>query len=128
MIAAGLANGFDTADMGLVFIHDSSDEMKFSPALFLMPAFREYARRIAGAPGMLAGIARGISCAIRARTGPSDRPARPIAAHGCLRTPSVERVMARLFSTNGRTNDFRQLCQSFMSSRPSSTPDIRCAS
>ena len=47
MIAAGLANGFDTADMGLVFIHNASNEMKFSPALFLMPAFREYARRIA---------------------------------------------------------------------------------
>ena len=58
MIAAGLANGFDTADMGLVFIHNASNEMKFSPALFLMPAFREYARRIAGAPGMLADIAR----------------------------------------------------------------------
>ena len=58
MIAAGLANGFDTADMGLVFIHNASNEMKFSPALFLMPAFREYARRIAGAPGILASIAR----------------------------------------------------------------------
>jgi NTE family protein len=28
MIAAGLANGFDTADMGLVFIHNASSEMQ----------------------------------------------------------------------------------------------------
>src|SRR5512139_2281911 len=58
MVAAGLANGFDTADMGLVFIHNESSELKFSPSWFLLPAFREYAQRLASVPGMVAGIAR----------------------------------------------------------------------
>ena len=38
MIAAGLANGIDTTDMGVVFIHNASVEYPVRPGLFLRPA------------------------------------------------------------------------------------------
>jgi predicted acylesterase/phospholipase RssA len=109
MIAAGLANGFDTADMGLVFIHNASDEMKFSPALFLMPAFREYARRIAGAPGMLAGIAREYLRDPGKDWAEVIDPLGRLLPTGVCDNRPLERVMARLFALDGRTNDFRKL-------------------
>jgi NTE family protein len=109
MIAAGLANGFDTADMGLVFIHNASNEMKFSPALFLMPAFREYARRIAGAPGMLADIAREYLRDPGKDWAEIIDPLGRLLPTGICDNRPLERVMARLFAWNGRTNDFRKL-------------------
>ena len=54
MIAAGLANGFDTADMGLVFIHNASNEMKFSPALRSIKSLSE------SPPPRLISIARNL--------------------------------------------------------------------
>ncbi len=56
MIAAGLVNGFDTTEMGLIFIHNASPEHPVRPGLFLRPAFREYAERLASIPGLAADI------------------------------------------------------------------------
>jgi NTE family protein len=109
MIAAGLANGFDTADMGLVFIHNASNEMKFSPSLFLMPAFREYARRLAGAPGMLADVARDYLRDPGMDWSEVIDPLGRLLPTGVCDNRPLERVMARLLSGNGRSNDFRRL-------------------
>lgn len=109
MIAAGLANGFDTADMGLVFIHDASSEMRFSPALFLMPAFREYAQRLAAAPGLLAEIAREYLRDPGKDWAEMIDPLGRLLPTGICDNRPLERVMAQLLSTQGRTNDFRQL-------------------
>jgi NTE family protein len=109
MIAAGLANGFDTADMGLVFIHNASSEMQFSPALFLMPAFREYAQRLASAPGLLAEIARDYLRDPGKDWAEMIDPLGRLLPTGVCDNRPLERVMARLLSSQGRTNDFRQL-------------------
>ena len=111
MIAAGLANGFDTADMGLVFIHNASNEMKFSPALFLMPAFREYARRLAGAPGMVADIARDYLRNPGMDWAEVIDPLGRLLPTGICDNRPLERLMARLLSSNGRSNDFRRLAR-----------------
>ena len=109
MIAAGLANGFDTADMGLVFIHDESNEFRFSPAWFLMPAFGEYLRRLASVPGLLTDIARDyLRDPGRDWAEILDPLGRLLPTGVCDNRP-VERLLGRLFSMNGRTNDFRQL-------------------
>jgi NTE family protein len=109
MIAAGLANGFDTADMGLVFIHNESSELKFSPAWFLMPAFGEYARRLASAPGLLAGIAlEYLRDPGRDWAEVIDPLGRLLPTGVCDNRP-LERLLGRLFSYSGRTNDFRRL-------------------
>lgn len=111
MIAAGLANGFDTADMGLVFIHNASNEIRFSPALFLMPAFREYARRLAGAPGMVADIARDYLRNPGMDWAEVIDPLGRLLPTGICDNRPLERVMARLLSSNGRSNDFRRLAR-----------------
>ena len=53
MIAAGLANGFDTTSMGEIFIHDESTLFPFSPAVLLRPAVGEYLRRVSELPKAL---------------------------------------------------------------------------
>src|SRR5687768_7892036 len=50
MVAAGLANGFDTADIGVVFIHNASLDYPVEPGLFLRPAFRSRVCRSAWRP------------------------------------------------------------------------------
>jgi predicted acylesterase/phospholipase RssA len=109
MIAAGLANGFDTADMGLVFIHNESSELKFSPAWFLVPAFREYARRLASVPGLVAGIAREYVRDPRRDWAEALDPLGRLLPTGICDNRPLERLLARLFSSQGRTNDFRRL-------------------
>jgi NTE family protein len=109
MIAAGLANGFDTADMGLVFVHAESDEFDFSPAWFLVPAFREYARRLASAPGLFAGIAREYLRDPGRNWAEAIDPLGRLLPTGVCDNGPLERVLARLFSQGDRTNDFRKL-------------------
>jgi predicted acylesterase/phospholipase RssA len=109
MIAAGLANGFDTADMGLVFIHNESSELQFSPAWFLLPAFGEYARRLASVPGLLAGIAREYLRDPGRDWAEAIDPLGRLLPTGVCDNRPLERLLAQLFSTHGRTNDFRKL-------------------
>lgn len=109
MIAAGLANGFDTADMGLVFVHNASSEMQFSPALFLTPAFREYAQRLASAPRLFAEIAGDYLRDPGKDWAEVIDPLGRLLPTGVCDSRPLERVMAHVFSTNGRTNDFREL-------------------
>ena len=109
MIAAGLANGFDTADMGLVFIHNESSELQFSPSWFLVPAFREYARRLASVPGLLAGIAREYLRDPRRDWAEAIDPLGRLLPTGVCDNRPLEQLLGRLFSTHGRTNDFREL-------------------
>jgi predicted acylesterase/phospholipase RssA len=95
--------------MGLVFIHNASSETRFSPALFLMPAFREYAQRLAAAPGLLAEIAREYLRDPGKDWAEMIDPLGRLLPTGICDNRPLERVMAQLLSTQGRTNDFRQL-------------------
>jgi NTE family protein len=109
MIAAGLANGFDTADMGLVFIHNESSEFSFSPAWFLMPAVGEYLRRLAGAPGLVADIALDYFKDPGRDWAEILDPLGRLLPTGVCDNRPLERLMGRLFAQGGRTNDFRRL-------------------
>jgi len=109
-IAAGLANGLDTAAMASMFIEDDSTLMPLSPALLLQPAVAEYLRRLRLLPRALASIGRQYA----------HDPLRNIwpAALGTLarilptalfdnRPP--EAYLRQLFSGDGHTDDFRKL-------------------
>jgi len=109
MIAAGLANGFDTTDMGLVFIHNESNEFKFSPAWFLVPNFREYARRLAGIPGLVTDVASEFVRNPGMDWAEIIDPIGRLLPTGVCDNRPLERVLRRLFSMHGRTNDFRKL-------------------
>ena|SRR5207249_11990616 len=96
-IAAGLANGISAAQMYRLFIDDESDAT-LSPALFLRPALREFARRALSVPRLFVrgstnylahprerGLRESVaSLGVRR----ADRPLRS-ARHRCVSDPAV---------------------------------------
>lgn len=109
MIAAGLANGFDTADMGVVFIHNASLDYPVTPGLFLRPAVREFLQRVAGAPKLLAGILLQYLRDPGKDWAEAIDPLGRLLPTGLCDNRPFEQFLAHLFSTGGRSNDFRKL-------------------
>ena len=109
MIAAGLANGIDTTDMGLVFVHGGSSEFSFSPSWFLQPALREYAQRLGRLPGLIGDLALGYLRDPTRTWAEAIDPLGSLLPTGVCDNRPLERVLARLFEAPGRTNDFRKL-------------------
>ncbi|MGE5129618.1 MAG: patatin-like phospholipase family protein, partial [Sphingomonadaceae bacterium] len=112
MIAAGLVNGYDTADMGLVFIHNASPEYPVRPGLFLRPAFREYLRRLNAIPGLAADILTQYLRDPSKDWAEAIDPIGRLLPTGLCDNRPFERFLAQMFSGPGRTNDFRQLRRS----------------
>jgi predicted acylesterase/phospholipase RssA len=109
MIAAGLANEYDTTDMGVVFVHNASDEFPMNPAMFLRPAFREYRRRFAALPALARDILlQYIKDPTRSWTEAVD-PIGRLLPNGLLDNKPLGEFLGRMFSAPGRTNDFREL-------------------
>lgn len=110
MLAAGLANGLTPVDIGRIVISSDSGHDPAHPGLFLQPAFREYARRIAGLPRIVWNIAGQF---VRAPLSQSIAELlAPFAAAmpaGLFDSAPFERYLRRLYESGGRTNDFRKL-------------------
>jgi len=108
-VAAALANGISPTQMYRLFIAEGTDA-SLSPAVFLRPAFGEFARRGLSLPGALgrAGLAwlrdprrHGLleSFVSLGRSLPT----------GVFDQRGVDAFLARLFATAGRVDDFRKL-------------------
>jgi NTE family protein len=108
-VAAALANDISPAQMYRLFIDDGADAA-LSPALFLRPAFGEFARRALSVPRLFAGAAldflhqpfrRGAlaSFAALGRAIPT----------GLFDQRAIDAFLVRLFATGRRSNDFRTL-------------------
>ena len=108
-VAAALANGISPAQMYRLFIDDGADAA-LSPALFLRPALGEFAQRALSVPRLFASAAvkylknpfrRGVmeSFAALGRAVPT----------GLFDQRAIDGFLTRLFTTAGRTNDFRRL-------------------
>jgi len=109
MIAAGLVNGYDTADMGAVFIHNVSTEHPVRPGLFLRPAFREFAGRVAAIPGLAADIFTQYLRDPGKDWAEAIDPLGRLLPTGLCDNRPFERFLAGMFTGHGRTNDFREL-------------------
>ncbi|MCZ8132655.1 MAG: patatin-like phospholipase family protein [Steroidobacteraceae bacterium] len=110
IVAAGLVNGFDPLDMGVLFIDNAADEYPMTPGLFLQPAFDEYARRMLGAPGLLLEIAKQyLSAPWRGNWAQSLEPLGRLLPTGLFDNRPYERFLAHMFESAGRSNDFRRL-------------------
>jgi NTE family protein len=109
MIAAGLVNGYDTTDMGVVFIHNASLDYPMRPGLFLRPAFREYFSRIAAIPGLASDIFTQYLRDPGKDWAEMIDPLGRLLPTGLCDNRPFERFLARMFSGHGRTNDFREL-------------------
>jgi predicted acylesterase/phospholipase RssA len=112
MIAAGLVNGYDTTDMGRVFIHNVSTEHPVRPGLFLRPAFREFAGRIAAIPELAADIVTQYVRDPGKDWAEAIDPIGRLLPTGLCDNRPFERFLAGLFTGDGRTNDFRKLPRS----------------
>jgi predicted acylesterase/phospholipase RssA len=110
MVAAGLANGFDTTAMGSIFITNDSSLYPFAPSIFVRPAVREYLLRAARLPTLigraLRDYARDPVRAVWAGAMGTLAQAMPVAAFD---NAPVGSFLDELFRSPGRTNDFRRL-------------------
>jgi predicted acylesterase/phospholipase RssA len=110
LLAAGLANGFDTTTMGATFIHDTSTLAPFSPDTLLQPALAEYARRIRLLPGALTAIARQYARDPLQSAWPAviNSVARIVPAAVFDNRP-LERYLHAIFTESGHTDEFGKL-------------------
>ncbi|MBX3654338.1 MAG: patatin-like phospholipase family protein [Ramlibacter sp.] len=108
-IAAGLANGMTPRALCASFIEneDAASEV-FDPSWLMVPAYGEFARRGIMLPGLVASALWRLTLGGQSLTGALERlgPGLPT---GVFSSDEIDRQLTRLFSREGRTNDFRQL-------------------
>jgi predicted acylesterase/phospholipase RssA len=108
-IAAGLANRISTEEMCRIFLTGDA-AVEFRPEMFLRPALREYLRRAASAPQLVMNWAR------EALADPGDASLGELITrlggvipNGLFDNTEVEVFLRRLFTRDGRSNDFREV-------------------
>jgi len=109
-LAAGLANRLSTAEMYRIFISGDSHEARFRPQIFLQPAFLEYLRRASNLPSLAYEWWRDL---LTDPTGShlSDVVSRlgGLIPTGIFNNAEIERFLRGVFTSHGRSNDFREL-------------------
>ena len=108
-IAAGLANGMTPRELCSAFIeNDDQASEVFDPSWLMVPAYSEFARRGIMFPGLaMSALWRGtlgrksLAHALQ-RLGPG-------LPTGIFSNDEIDRRLTRLFSRDGRSNDFRKL-------------------
>ena len=110
VLAASLANGFDTTSIGALFIQDESTLPAFSPGMLLQPAYREYAARMSLVPGALLEIARRYARnPLRGAWPAAVSSLRRVVPTALFDNRPLEEYLHALFSTPGHSDDFRRL-------------------
>ena len=108
-LAAGLANGITPRALCASFIeNDSGPSETFDPSWLTEPAYGEFARRAIMWPGLLLGALQHLLVGRKSLTHALESLG-PGLPSGVFSNDQVHTQLARLFSREGRTNDFRQL-------------------
>ena len=108
-IVAALANGMTPRELCASFIeNDSEPSETFDPSWLLRPAYGEFMRRGVMLPGLVLSALWHLTLGRKSIMNALERlsPALPT---GVFSNAAVDTELARLFSREGRTNDFRQL-------------------
>lgn len=108
-IAAGLANGMSPQELCAAFIqNDQAAPEVFDPAWLMVPAYGEFARRGIMLPGLALSALWRATLGRKSLTHSLERlgPGLPT---GIFSNDEVHKRLARLFTRDGRSNDFRQL-------------------
>jgi predicted acylesterase/phospholipase RssA len=109
-IAAALANGVTPTRLVRTLVADEAEDHPFDPAGFVVPAYREWARRAARLPALVANAAMKVGrcpneqALIESIAGLSR--ALPL---GIFDNEPIRHYLEEAFSANGRTDDFRRL-------------------
>lgn len=112
IIAAGLANGIDTAQMVRLFLleEDGTEIYPLTPGMLMRPAFDEYCRRALRVPSLLTHVARNVAKdPLGQNWAALLSPLTEAIPTGVFDNRPFERYLRTLLSTGGRTNDFREL-------------------
>ncbi|HXV40635.1 MAG TPA: patatin-like phospholipase family protein [Steroidobacteraceae bacterium] len=110
MLAAGLANGLKPVDIGRITISNDAGFDPAHPALFMKPAFGEYARRLARLPRLaLEALVQYARAPLSQGLAEVLAPLSAAMPAGILDSAPFERYLRRLYTSGGRTNDFRRL-------------------
>lgn len=110
-VTAGLANGITPREMVQLFIeNEGEDGDALSPGVFMRPALREYASRVANLPGAVMAALWASAKSLRPSRALSElqRMAAAIPT-GLFDNRAIERAMRELLTKPGRSNDFREL-------------------
>jgi len=108
-IAASLANRMSTAQLCRIFLTGDS-RIRFRPETFLRPAFFEYIRRAAGLPRILAETWRDfLQEPAEFNLGEGLAKLGGLVPTGIFDNSEIERFLRGVFSSEGRSNDFREL-------------------
>nr|WP_295771915.1 patatin-like phospholipase family protein [Rhodoferax sp.] len=108
-IVAALANGMSPRELCASFIeNDSEPSETFDPAWLLKPAYGEFLRRSIMLPGLVLSALWQFTVGGKSLMNALERlgPGLPT---GVFSNQAVDTQLARLFTREGRTNDFRQL-------------------
>ena len=110
LVAAGLANGFDTTALGTTFILDEGTLVPFAPELLLQPAVGQYAERLARLPAALTSAVRQYARApLNGAWPPLLRSIARLAPTAAFKNAPLQKYLHDLFTTAGHTDDFRKL-------------------
>lgn len=110
-VAAGLANGLGPRELCRSFIENEGPPGDvFDPQVLMRPAWGEFARRLAQAPGLAAGAALDYALGFATRSGVLDQLGRALPT-GIFSNRTVHEHLSQVFSAPGRSNDFRTLAR-----------------
>jgi predicted acylesterase/phospholipase RssA len=108
-IVAALANGMTPRELCTSFIeNDSGSSDTFDPSWLLEPAYGEFLRRGIMLPGLVLSALWSMTIGRKSIMSALELLA-PALPTGAFSNKQVDTQLARLFSRDGRTNDFRKL-------------------
>ncbi len=109
-LSAGLANRMTTAEMTRIFITGDAEDIRFRPESFLKPAIYEYLRRFASVPRLLFRWWRDLLIDPRnAKLSEGISRLGALIPSGIFDNDEVGRFLQAVFTSGGRTDDFREL-------------------
>ncbi len=109
-LAAGLASGLSTAEMCRMFIIDQPHGHQFRPEMFLRPAFAEYVKRAAKVPRILLDWVNMVAThPLQTRLTDALGLLGGMVPTGLFDNTRLERYLAEVLTSSGRSNDFREL-------------------
>ena len=108
-LGAGMANGLTTGQQARAIVKREPGEHPFVPEIFFQPAFKEVGRRLAKAPGLLAGALTAWVTRREKRLVDAVTVLGQSLPTGLFDNDPVRDYVERIFSIKGRTDDFRRL-------------------
>lgn len=110
VITSLLANGISPHTLSRAILSLAGPELNLDPNLLFTPALREYARRVARVPWLVGRwVKRRIERPLDMSVLGSLLELSALTPVGIFDSAPMERYLARVFSSGGRTNDFRRL-------------------